>query len=78
MCSNNNITLPPDEDKQIICDLLLPALQATRSLFDLKKLQYDPDKEIVTAYFDNDWTKVVNVSADSGIAMIKDIIKHIV
>jgi len=49
-----------------------------RSLFDLKNLQYDPDKEIVTAYFDNGWTKVVNVSADSGIAMIKDIIRHIV
>lgn len=29
------------EDKQKICDLLLPALQATRNLDDLINLQYD-------------------------------------
>ena len=70
--------LPENEDKQRICDLLLPALQATRSMYDLKDLRFDPEKEIVTAVFDNDWTKVVNVAADSGVAMIKDIVTHIV
>ena len=28
------------EDKQKICDLLLPALQATRNLHDLQELEY--------------------------------------
>ena len=70
--------LPENEDKQRICDLLLPALQATRSMYDLKDLRFDPEKEIVTAFFDNDWTKAVNVAADSGVAMIKDIVTHIV
>ena len=31
------------EDKQKICDLLLPALQATRNLYDLEKLTYHRD-----------------------------------
>lgn len=29
-----------NEDKQKICDLLLPALQGTRNLYDLVELKY--------------------------------------
>ena len=68
------------EDKQKICDLLLPALQATRNLYDLEKLTYyrDGDRETVTATFRNGYDKHVNVAMDSGTAMIKDIISNIV
>ncbi len=69
------------EDKQKICDLLLPALQATRNLYDLVSLKYErigDCDEIVTATFDNGYSKTVNVSMDSGTAMIRDIVKQIV
>lgn len=66
------------EDKQKICDLLLPALQATRNLHDLVELKYNEETETVTAHFLNGAQKRANVVADSGTAMIKDIIKQIV
>lgn len=66
------------EDKQKILDLLLPTLQATRNLSDLVSLQYDPDKEMVAAVFSNGGVKMANVAADSGTAMIQDVIKQIV
>ena len=68
------------EDKQKICDLLLPALQATRNLYDLEKLTYfkHGDVERVTATFRNGYDKHANVSMDSGTSMIRDIIKQIV
>lgn len=66
------------EDKQRICDLLLPALQATRGLNDLKDLVYCQALETVLAVFPNGNVKHVNVAADSGTAMIKDIMRGIV
>lgn len=71
------VVLPESDNKQYICNLLLPCLQATRNLFDLAKLEYDADKEIVVATFDNGFTKTINVEADSGTAMIKDIMRYI-
>lgn len=65
------------EDKQKICDLLLPALQATRSLSNLVSLEYDSVQEVVLATFANGYQKTVNVAMDSGIAMIRDIAKQI-
>lgn len=66
------------EDKQKICDLLLPALQATRSLYDLQELEYSEGRELVYAKFESGYQKVVNVAMDSGTAMIRDIVKQIV
>lgn len=66
------------EDKQLICDLLLPALQHTRNLDDLVDLKYHQDTGTVTAVFKNGSKKHVNVEGDSGTAMIRDIIKGIV
>lgn len=66
------------EDKQKICDLLLPALQATRNLDDLINLQYDAEYELVQATFSSGFTKAANVAMDSGTSMIRDIIKQIV
>lgn len=66
------------EDKQNILNLLLPALQATRNLYDLASLQYDPDKDIVVAAFTSGNTKTVNVALDSGTSMIRDVLKQII
>ena len=67
------------EDKQTICTYLLWALQKTRGLSNLKGLNYNAEKEVVTAKI---WPpgkaqveREINVAADSGIAMIKDIIR---
>lgn len=65
------------ESKQQILDLLLPALQATRNLYDLISLDYDDKKEMVIASFTGG-KKLVNVAGDSGIAMIRDVIGRIV
>ena len=68
------------ENKQKICDLLLPALQGTRNLYDLVELKYEKDgyNEIVTAIFRNGSKKYATVNMDSGTAMIRDIVGQIV
>ena len=63
------------ENKQEILDKLLPALQATRIFRDLASLDYDPQTEMVTAVYDGGATLRVNVSGDSGFAMIKDVLR---
>lgn len=65
------------ENKQRICELLLPALQETRNLYDLANLTYDEEREIVIAEFTSGYTKRANVAMDSGTAMIRDIIYQI-
>jgi hypothetical protein len=65
------------EDKQLICDLLCAALKATRDQQDLQSLTYHyngPDDQMVTIAWSEGGTSV-NVSMDSGIAMIRDILK---
>lgn len=62
------------ENKQKICDLLLPALQQTRSLYDLVDLEYIQEQGTVLATFPSRSIRI-NVMADSGIAMIKDVVK---
>lgn len=66
------------EDKQKICDQLVTALELTRALYDLENLEYNPQSETVRATFTTREHKIVNVAADSGIAMIRDIIQQIV
>ena len=66
-----------DENKQEICKALVPVLQMTRNLYDLEDLTFDPEQELVTATFSSGFTKKANVAADSGIAMICDIIRQI-
>ena len=69
------------EDKAKICELLCATLQATREHSDLVKLKYEPiemevDSERVLAYYENRLIKI-DVTADSGIAMIRDILRAI-
>ena len=66
------------ENKQKICDLLVPVLRETRNLEDLLALDYDAQHEVVIATFLNGAEKHVNVAMDSGTSMIRDIIAQIV
>lgn len=66
------------EDKQKICNELLQTLKQTRGFYDLVSLKYEHESahELVVATFSNGYQKVANVTADSGTAMIIDIIKQ--
>jgi len=66
------------ENKSDICEALLPVLRRTRGLRDLEDLEYHvyPAEE-VHAIFRGGYTKKINVEADSGIAMIRDIVNNI-
>lgn len=66
------------EDKDLICKELAKLLKLTINQSDLKSLRYeilDNNDEIVTLEWDNGYQKKVNVSADSGIAMVRDILR---
>lgn len=68
------------EDKQKILDLLLPALQATRHMYDLVSLKYvykSTCHQYVEAKFASGYAKQINVSMDSGTGMIKDVMEYI-
>ena len=62
------------EDKQAICSLLLAALQKTRACHDLVGLKYE--HSTVTVKFACG-SRQINVEADSGIAMICDILRRL-
>lgn len=67
------------EDKRKICSLLLPVVQATRAGWDVIDLEYTnnefTDDEYVRIRYASGCTKKVNVTLDSGTAMILDVIK---
>jgi hypothetical protein len=62
------------EDKQHICDLLCATLKATRDQHDLESIMYHDDTETVTLAYEGGG-RSVNVALDSGIAMIRDILR---
>ena len=63
-----------NENKQDILDALTFCLRKTRSQHDLKELIYDSEKETVTIVYSDGGT-TVNVALDSGIAMIRDVLR---
>lgn len=67
------------EDKRKICSLLLPVVQATRAGWDVIDLEYTDnefmDDEYVRIRYASGCTKKVNVTLDSGAAMVLDVIK---
>ena len=68
------------EDKQKICDKLLETLRATRKFSDLINLEYVKEQydDFVIVTYGNGHRKKVTVTCDSGMAMIMDIMHHIV
>lgn len=70
------------ENKQMICDLLLKALQATREYSDLLNLRYEVPEQphryesYVVATFEGG-ERIINTSLDSGSAMIRDILRNL-
>ncbi len=65
------------ENKQHICDLLCATLKATRDQHDLESIMYHDDTETVTLAYEGGGSTSVNVALDSGIAMIRDILRAI-
>ena len=67
-----------DEDKHLILNLLLHAIQQTRAGDDVTALRYDPLREEVHVDFISGTDgRIINVAMDSGWAMIKDVVNNI-
>lgn len=62
------------EDKDKICSYLAVVLMNTREYSDMTNLFYNEVDEVVTAVFPSRWIEI-NVAMDSGIAMVRDILK---
>ena len=65
------------EDKEEILYRLCDTLRMTREYMELGDLIYDKEREIVTAIFGDGKSKRINVACDSGIAMIRDILRNL-
>lgn len=68
------------ENKNLICKMLCEVLRKTINQQDLKALKYeilDNNEEVVTAEWESGGKRKINVSMDSGTAMIRDIMRHI-
>ena len=67
------------ENYQAICNALCSTLRLTRQFDDLESLEHikEGEERYVVASFDGNYTKRIRVTMDSGIAMIKDIVKHL-
>ncbi len=64
------------ENYQVICTLLCITLRETRQYSDLESLDCAKkgEERYVIARFVNGYTRKITVTADSGIAMIRDIL----
>lgn len=67
------------ENYQVICLLFSLTLRQTRQYRDLESLDHvqKGEERYVIARFVNGHTRKITVTADSGIAMIKDILRNI-
>ena len=69
-----------ENKQQLILDALCSALQLTRDQADLEALRYKalgPDEQRVSATYDGGGSREINVALDSGIAMIRDVLRAI-
>lgn len=69
-----------NEDKRKICQLLYATLKATKDqckLKDILYVKYAEDEELATLYYENGHKKDINVTGDSGIQVIKDILEYL-
>ena len=65
------------EDKQKICDALLEVFKLTRERDNIVSLEYDVQTEIVRVGYASGFTIMINVSMDSGMALIRDVMEQI-
>ena len=67
------------ENYQAICNALCSTLRLTRQFDDLESLKHiqEGKERYVVAKFDSYYTKRIRVTMDSGIAMIKDILRNL-
>ncbi len=68
------------EDKAYICHELARLLNITRDGWDIEDIIYErgsDDHELAHIRFDGGHIKTVNVTMDSGVAMIRDIMRVI-
>lgn len=68
------------ENKQEICNALCKTLQLTRNQSDLESLTYTrrgEGLEYVIATYSYGTEKIINVTWDPGIVMIRDILKRL-
>ena len=71
------------EDKKEVLALLLPVVQATRAGKDVEDLIYEAEgeagfyEEAVTIKWNDKRRLIVDVTADSGVAMIRDVLHYI-
>ncbi|CCY19981.1 uncharacterized protein BN782_00260 [Eubacterium sp. CAG:786] len=61
------------EDKQAICDALLPALKLTRAGTEIEALRYSKERETITIAYPDGITPI-NIATERGIMMILDIV----
>ena len=68
------------ENRQEICDRLLETLKATRYYKNLRALTYvrtATGSEIVIAEWGKGRQQEINVTMDSGVAMVRDIVREL-
>lgn len=66
------------EDKQMICNRLCETLKETRDQEDLAAITYEKNSagyETATLTYINGGARTINVTMDSGVAMIRDIMR---
>ena len=63
------------ENKQEICNALVKVLKLTRDASDVADLIYNADNETVLVLFNLGGVRLINVAMDSGVAMIRDIMR---
>ena len=64
------------EDKELILNWLLGTLRCTVAGSDLVNIRYEQlnnGDELAVLIYNNGYRKTINITADSGIAMIRDI-----
>ncbi len=65
------------EDKEEIIERLKLLLMVTRAGRDIADLVLDDRQETITIVFENGTGKRVDIAADSGLAIIKDVVTRL-
>lgn len=68
------------EDKKVVIQMLLQTLRCTVSGVDLADIEYKvltDGTEIATLIYDTGYRKNVNITCDSGIALMRDILREV-